>query len=118
MPNDILINEELKLITISSHGVVSPQDMQATLKDLQSIMSEKDICCVKVDTSRQLEMPSMSSLVFLIDEFPEDMKFALLLSEDQATQDDLKFLEDACAKKGKLLKCFYDNAEAEVWLGE
>jgi hypothetical protein len=118
MPNDLLVNETQKLITIKSHGKVTPDEMGGTLKELQSIMQDKEICCVMVDTTKQDEMPSMSSLVFLIEEFPDDMKFALLLAEDQATEDDLKFLEDACAQKGKLLKCFKSENEADTWLQE
>jgi hypothetical protein len=118
MPDTIRVNEELGIIEIESHGVVSKDDIAASFEKLREILREKDIHKILVDTTKQEMMPTTGEIYELFSSFPPEFKMALLIDETQATANDVSLVEAVTVNRAIATRLFSDRDEAIAWLTE
>ena len=100
MPEEVKLNEEEGVIEVSSHGVVTKQDIADSVDIISEIKRNKGINKVLVDTREQTSMPNTIEIVELfIEKFPDNMKVAIITSEKQPTKRDIDFAEVVAANR-------------------
>lgn len=118
MPDKIKIIDKLKLVSVTSYGVVTKNDIHESIETINRLFSEGKINKVIVDTTKQENMPSSMQLYNLSKELPYGLKMALIGFKEQMTIEDLKFFELTSSNKGKQMRIFESVEEANKWLNE
>ena len=116
MPEDVTINDDLRIIEVYSHGSVSKENILASIASVKQITNETGIKSVLVDTTEEKTFPSAVGIINFVEQLPRYTKFAVLVSSDQVTKDDVEFAETAAYNRGFLLKIFTSKKEAIEWL--
>ena len=62
MPEEVTIREDLKVIQVTSHGVVTEEDFKATLDAILRIREEQGLTKVFVDATKVTSYPSTISI--------------------------------------------------------
>ena len=116
MPDKVQINESLGLMTVISYGVVTSYHIRTSLDLLNDLKSQGKVDKVLVD-SRDIEVfPSFGELASLSDAFPAKISIAVVIREEHAIVEDLRFLQFAVSNNGARIRLFSTVAEAKEWL--
>lgn len=118
MPDVVRVNDELGIVEIESHGVVSKDDIAASFDQLKAILETQKIDKLLVDTTKQETMPTTGEIYELFTAFPTEYKMALLIDESQKTAEDISLVETVTVNRAIDARLFTDRAEAIAWLTE
>lgn len=116
MPDIVRVNEDLGIVEIESHGVVSKDDIAASFEALKQILAERKIDKLLVDTTKQETMPTTGEIYELFTAFPPELKMALLIDTSQATADDISLVETVTVNRAIAARIFTDRDDAIQWL--
>lgn len=116
MPEEITINQELKIIEVMSYGDVTREESMASVKTLEELISKTGIKRVLSDTREQQSVPSATDIYNFASSLPRDMKCAVVLSDYQTTAVDVEFADTVAHNRGILIKKFSSREDALEWL--
>ena len=116
MPEDIIINRDLGIIEVHSYGNVTGDTLDASLTKVKQIEENTGIGKVLVDTTEQDTMPSTFTIFQFAEKLPRDFRFAIIVSEKQATRLDQDFFETVARNRGFIVKEFISKEKAIAWL--
>ena len=116
MPEEVKINDELKIIEVISFGDVSNEDILASVASVAKIFKETRISKVLVDTTEEKSFPSTFEVLSIASNMPRDMRFALFVRETQSTKRDVHFFETVALNRGFSFQTFTSKNEALKWL--
>jgi hypothetical protein len=118
MPDELCVDEATGIIKVRSYGVVSRDDVEASMNSTREIMEQKGIKKVIVDTLDQEAMPGITDIFALFSTLPGDLRAALLVRKNQATSDGQRFAETVSLNRGIQVRIFQSEEEALPWLNE
>ena len=116
MPDKVEVNEEKRIIEITSFGVVTSWDIADSVNKISEIYNKTGIHKVLVDTTNQEKMPGTVGIFKLFSTLPKEVSYVLLVKENQLTERDLVFAETVSVNRGIMVKVFYDRELALEWL--
>ena len=116
MPDRVNINLDLGLVEIQSFGIVTAENIAASIKKAEEAFKLHGINKLLVDTTRQEQMPRISSIFNIFANFPKHLILALFAKKKQITEADIIFGENVAVNRGVTMKIFYAHMEAMAWL--
>ena len=116
MPDEINVKKDLGIIVIRSFGLVTRDDIDSSVKDIQKIFEETGINKILVDATQQKKMPSIIEIVQLFSELSRDLRLALLANLLRATSNELELVRNVAISHGVSVRLFDDRDEALQWL--
>jgi len=116
MPEKVQYNEELNLIEISSYGMVTEADLTSSIKDIIHYIQETGSEKVFIDTLEQTSYPGAHTISRIVSSMPNEVRYAVLASEQQSTYEDLIFSETVSYNRGITLKIFNTKDAIQEWL--
>ena len=116
MPDRIKVNEKSRLIEMLSFDDVSETDIKSSIKHVREVFKKTGISRVLIDATHTETFPDAVSVFEIFSKFPRELQVAVLMNEDQATAEDLRFIETVSQNRGILLKLFLTRDDAEKWL--
>ncbi len=119
MPDEILINETLGIIEISSYGKVTRYNIEKSFEKTNELHETTGINKILVDTTRQESMPGTFDIFEIFSKIPSQAWIALIKNKHQATWPDIRFSETVAFNKGLYnLRVFDNKSDAIDWLNE
>jgi len=118
MPDEFTINEDLDLMEIYSHGIVSAEDIENSINKAKKVLLESGINKLIVDTTTQEKMPGTVSIFTIFSTFPREISLAIIAVPDQLTVEDIQFAENVAVNRGIRMKVFSKRKKALKWLNE
>jgi len=116
MPDELYVDEATNIIKVRSYGIVSRDDIAASMDRTRQIMEQKGISKALVDTRDQEKMPGTFDVFQLFSTLPNNLRAALLVQDDQNTAESQKFAETVCLNRGIQVRIFSSEGEALTWL--
>lgn len=116
MPDVVKLNKKAGIIEVRSSGVVSRQDIEKSIAEVNRIHRETGHHRILVDTTRQTSMPGTVDIFELFSRFPPELRVALLALDDQVTLSDLAFTELVAKNRALQIRVFYSKKDAMKWL--
>ena len=118
MPDKLHVNEQLGIIEVRSFGEVSGADISGSIREIWRLSRELNIRKIVVDTTEQDTMPDILQLVGIFEDFPRDLKLALVARADQATSENVRTAKNVNMVNGVAVRDFNDWDKAVAWLNE
>lgn len=118
MPDELHVDEAAGIIKVRSYGVVSRDDIAASMDQIRKIIEEKGIHKVLVDTLDQQAMPGTIDVFHLFSTLPQSLRAAIVVRADQGTAKSQKFAETVSQNRGINVRVFHATDEALRWLNE
>lgn len=118
MPDELHVDEAAGIIKVRSYGVVSRDDIAASMDQIRKIIAENNIHKVLVDTLDQQEMPGTIDVFHLFSTLPQSLRAAIVVRADQGTAKGQKFAETVSQNRGINVRVFHATDEALRWLNE
>jgi len=118
MPDSVKINLDLGLVEIRSFGIVTSENITASIRKAEEAFKLHGINKLLVDITEQDQMPSISGIFNIFANFPKHLNLALYAKKNQITEDDIHFGETVAVNRGINMKIFYSQPEAMAWLNE
>jgi len=118
MPDDLQINLARGLVQIRSFGVVTTENITASIKKTEEAFKLHGINKLLVDTTEQEQMPRILGIFNIFSTFPKHISLALYAKKNQITEEDIIFAETVAVNRGLNMKIFYTMAEALKWLDQ
>ena len=115
MPEELRVDKDRRVVEVRSYGVVSREDMAASIASVQDIADAEGITNVLVDATAQESMPSTLDIFDLFSNHPGGVAVAVVGTK-QPTAGDLEFAETVAVNRGIRIKVFPSPADAEKWL--
>jgi hypothetical protein len=116
MPETVDYDEGLGVILVRSFGVVSAEEMEASVGRVARLSAEMGSVKVLVDAEHLEAMPQAGDLFFLAATFPRSARLAVVISRHREVRGDLRFAENAARNRGVDLRLFSTRSEALDWL--
>ena len=117
MPEIVRVIKELGIIEVQSFGDVSVEDIASSVEFVKQIFKKAGINKVLVNTTKQESMPStMNIFDFFSSNLPIDTKIAVLFTEKQPTESDIRFGEAVASNRGFSIQIFTSRDKALKWL--
>lgn len=118
MPETVRLSSELGIIEVRSFDDVSLADVDSSLTEVERIRKETGVDRVLVDVRKQTSMPEMSGTFQIASSLPDSLRIALLFSEGQSTEEDIRFVESIAGNGGVTIQAFPSEDEALQWLAQ
>lgn len=118
MPETVRLDDQLGIIEVHSFDDVSLSDVDNSLQEIEQIRKETGVDKVLVDVREQTSMPEMSESFQIASSLPHSLRIALLFSEGQSTEEDIRFVESIAASGGVAVQAFSSEDEALRWLSQ
>lgn len=118
MPDELHIDEAAGIIKVRSYGVVSRDDIAASMDQIRKAIAEQGIHRVLVDTLEQETMPGTIDVFHLFSTLPKSLRAAIVVRADQSTAKSQKFAETVSQNRGINVRVFHTEEEALAWLNK
>lgn len=116
MPDELHVDEAAGIVKVRSYGVVSRNDIAASMDRIRQVMEEQGIYKVLVDTLDQEAMPGTIDVFHLFSTLPHNLRAALVVRVGQATARGQKFAETVSQNRGIQVRVVHSMEEALRWL--
>lgn len=116
MPETITVDHETGLIEVRSFGVVTADDLRASVEEVRRLRDLHGIAEVLVDVSEERSLADAPAAFEIVRTMPRQMKIAVIGSEQAATSSDVRFIETVAANIGLQVKIFESKKKALRWL--
>lgn len=118
MPDELYVDDATNIIKVRSYGIVSRDDIAASMEKTRQIIEQRGIYKALVDTRDQEKMPSTFDVFQLFSTLPNNLRAALVVQDNQVTAEGQKFAETVCLNRGIQVRIFSSEDEALTWLQE
>lgn len=115
MPEELRIDKDRRTVEVRSYGIVSREDIAASIAAVQDIAAAEGISNVLVDATEQESMPSIVDIYELFSNHPGGLRVAVVGTK-QPTAGDIQFAETVAVNRGIRIKVFPSRADTEKWL--
>ena len=116
MPDQIRINEKLKIIEVHSAGEISKDDITNTISTALSIYNDQGIFRTLADVTQVEKLPPLPEIYKLFSTLPKDLIISFLIKKDQTTLKDITFIETVALNHGARIRLFFRQDSAISWL--
>ena len=121
MPYTVNFLDSEGIVTVVNSGVLEYKDYSEQAREAHELSLTKDSylfladCTKMVNNADLFEILDLPGLYERI-KVSRSIKVAVLLSEDAATNEDIRFYETVCLNRGWNVKVFSNQDSALVWL--
>ena len=116
MHGEIEVDESRGIMEVCSYANSTKADIARAIGEVQHLYETKGYTRILADTTQQERMPNTADVYDVFSQYPRGFKTAILVNQDQDTQDDLEFAETVSRNRGIQIEIFFDRANAIQWL--
>ena len=114
MPEEVSYDHNADLIRVRVWGDDPIEDWLSSKQEVVRLHETHGTSMLLVDVREQESAQSIPDIFDFAEDWPQEIRAAILVGED--TVDDIAFLETAALNRGKEIRLFYDDSEAQRWL--
>ena len=115
MPDEIRIDEDQRIAYVRSYGDVTRADIDSSIAVILEAFTAGGVDKVLVDVTGQTSLPGSFNLYEIFSHFPREIRAALISSE-QPTSKDIRFIETVASNRALTFQVFSDRENALSWL--